>query len=101
MRPRPVMITVLHYTGYTADHGGIVSVIRALQGEKLFRVLHGVSAGYARTGPADPEGWSGPAIEGEKISLGNFWRARFGSGRWQRVGPGWRRRTGRGPRDCR
>ena len=70
------MITVLHYTGYTAERGGIVSVIRALHGEKLFRVVHGVSAGEVPSDPAGPERWRGPAIAGEKISHGNLWRAR-------------------------
>ena len=58
MRLRPVMITVLHYTGYTAERGGIVSVIRALHGEKLFRVVHGVSPGPV---PTDPRVHSGRA----------------------------------------
>ena len=70
------MLTVLHYTGYTSDGGGIISVIRALSGEKQFRVVHGVSESAAWHASTHPEIWTGPAIDGEKIGWANFWRAR-------------------------
>ena len=70
------MLTVLHYTGYTSDGGGIISVIRALCGEKQFRVVHGVSGSAAWHTSTGPGIWTGPAIEGEKIGWANFWRAR-------------------------
>jgi glycosyltransferase involved in cell wall biosynthesis len=69
-------MTVLHYTGYTHEQGGIVSVIRALRNTGAFRVFHGVSEGFSARGAVELERWIGPRIAGEKITPLNIWRAR-------------------------
>lgn len=71
------MLTVLHYTGYTREGGGIVSVIHALHSTARFRVIHGVSEGYVASAmSADIELWHGPAIASEKIGPIEILRAR-------------------------
>lgn len=70
-------MTVLHYTGYTREEGGIVTVIRSLAAAGRFAVVHGVSPGAE--GVSEAAGlvqWVGPAITGEAINLRNYWRAR-------------------------
>jgi glycosyltransferase involved in cell wall biosynthesis len=60
--------TVLHYVGYDADVGGIVSVVRALAGAGQFTCVLGMNRGsvQARTPPL--EILELPRISGEKIS---------------------------------
>lgn len=67
--------TVLHYTGYVWDGGGILAVIRSLAAAGSFRTILGVSPGFVRRNQSALKVWRGPAIEGEKISLGNALRA--------------------------
>ena len=68
--------SVLHYTGYDDDRGGIVSVVRALAGSGQFECLLGVNPGAMqhRT-PALPL-QELPRLAGEKIGPRDFWRAR-------------------------
>lgn len=69
------MFTVLHYTGYRDERGGIVAVIRALHETGRFRCVHGVSPGFW-AGGSPLEIWTGPDIAAEKIGPASFWRAR-------------------------
>jgi glycosyltransferase involved in cell wall biosynthesis len=69
-------MTVLHYTGYTHEEGGIVTVIRSLSAAGRFEVLHGVSPGADEGAASSLARWTGPAIAAEEISIRNFWRAR-------------------------
>jgi len=71
----PELRETLHYTGATTDRGGIVAVLRALAAGGAFRVVHGVSPGFAGAGDGLPL-WTGPALETERISPANLWRAR-------------------------
>ncbi len=70
------MFTVLHYTGYRAERGGVVAVLRALQASGRGRMLHGVAPDFASADSAGLEIWRGPAIEGERIGWREVWRAR-------------------------
>lgn len=73
--------TVLHYLGYDVDRGGIVSVIRALERERLFTCILGVNAGFQqKRTPALPT-LSFPTVAGETIGLREFWRTRRVAGR--------------------
>lgn len=69
------MFTVLHYTGYRAERGGVVAVLRALQASGRARMLHGVAPDFPASTSA-LEVWRGPAIEGERIGWREVWRAR-------------------------
>lgn len=71
---RRIKPTVLHYTGYGSDGGGIHAIIRALRTAGSFRVVLGVSSGFAQR-RSGPRCWRGPSIEGESITPGNFARA--------------------------
>ena len=68
--------TVLHYTGYDDDTGGIMTVVRNMAGAGLFDCVLGVNprCEQRRTPPLPV--LELPALEGEKIGLANFWRAR-------------------------
>ncbi|HEX2861969.1 MAG TPA: glycosyltransferase family 4 protein, partial [Lacunisphaera sp.] len=70
------MKTVLHYTGYDDDGGGITTFIRNLAGGGRFECLLGLNEGAVqhRT-PALPVLFL-PRVAGERIGPGNFWRAR-------------------------
>lgn len=65
--------TVLHYTGYQWDGGGIHTVIRGLAGVHPRSVILGGSPGLQRAG-GGPRVWRGPCVEGETISVWNVWR---------------------------
>jgi glycosyltransferase involved in cell wall biosynthesis len=69
-------MTVLHYTGYDDDRGGIVSVVRALAAARQFDCVLGLNAGgrQLRTPPLPVREF--PRLAGEKIGLLNLWRAR-------------------------
>lgn len=69
-------LTVLHYTGYDDDRGGIVSVVRALAGTGRFNCVLGVNPGCRQhRSPALPQ-WELPPLTGEKIGPVAWWRAR-------------------------
>ncbi|MBS0661905.1 MAG: glycosyltransferase [Verrucomicrobia bacterium] len=70
------MFTVLHYTGYRTERGGVVAVLRALRETGRFRMLHGVVPEFATPAPVTLEPWRGPSIEGERIGWREAWRAR-------------------------
>lgn len=67
--------TVLHYSGHTADRGGVHAVIRGLAAGGAGAALLGVSPGFRLQGEALPL-WEGPPVAGETIGLANAWRAR-------------------------
>lgn len=69
-------MTILHYTGYDHDRGGIVSVIRNLAATDRFRCVLGVNAGCVQERRPRLETLELPPIEGERIGLLNLWRAR-------------------------
>lgn len=83
--------TVLHYVGYDDDRGGIVSVIRNLAATGRFHCVFGVNMGARQYRlPALPM-LELPNMVGEKISLGNLFRARTVARavqEWLRGGPG-------------
>ncbi len=70
------MNTVLHYTGYDDDRGGIVSVVRALAGAGQFDCLLGVNPGAVQHRTPVLPLQELPRLTGEKIGPLNFWRAR-------------------------
>ncbi len=72
-RTRP---EVMHYVGYDADGGGIVSVVRALATADRFECRLGVNPGFQqhRT-PALPV-VEFPALAGDTIAPRTFWRTR-------------------------
>jgi glycosyltransferase involved in cell wall biosynthesis len=68
--------TVLHYTGYDDDQGGIVSVIRALAATGRDECILGLNQnGRQHREPPLPV-VELPRLAGEKIGPLNFWRAR-------------------------
>lgn len=72
----PAPPTVLHYTGYDDDRGGIMSVVAALAGTNAFPCVVGVNRGYrARRFPRLPT-LELPPLGGERLGLATWWRAR-------------------------
>jgi len=67
---------VLHYVGYDEDGGGIVSVVRALQGAGRFACVLGVNRGARQHREPPLPVLELPQVDGEEISLRHFWRAR-------------------------
>jgi glycosyltransferase involved in cell wall biosynthesis len=65
---------VLHYTGYTVDAGGILAVVRALEGEGRFASILGVSPGFIQRGRPRLHVWRGPSVAGERIGPLNLLR---------------------------
>jgi glycosyltransferase involved in cell wall biosynthesis len=89
LKPMTEKPTVLHYTGYTADGGGILRVIRTMAPVAAFRSILGVGPGFASPRSPGLAQWRGPAIAGEAINPGSLvaalavaWRVR----RWLRRG---------------
>lgn len=70
------MRSVLHYTGYDRDAGGILAVIRALAATGECACTLGVNPGFAPSRTPPLPLLELPAIAGEKISLATLWRAR-------------------------
>lgn len=70
------MNTVLHYTGGDDDHGGIVSVIRALAAAGRFDCVLGVNPGCVQHRAPSLPVFELPRLTAEEISLLNLWRAR-------------------------
>lgn len=69
------MNTVLHYTGYDDDRGGIVTVIRNLAAAGRVRCMLGMNFGGVQQRRPRLETLEFPWIEGEEIGPFNFWRA--------------------------
>ena len=67
---------MLHYLGYDADGGGIVSVVRALESAGQFECLLGVNPGFSQRRVPPLAALTLPAIDGETISPWTMWRAR-------------------------
>jgi glycosyltransferase involved in cell wall biosynthesis len=67
--------TVLHYVGYDADRGGIVSVVRALAGAGRFACVLGMNRGAVQARTPALEVLELPRISGEKIGVGTAVRA--------------------------
>lgn len=83
--------TVLHYTGYDDDTGGIMTVVRNLAGTGLFECVLGVNPRCEQRRVPPMPMLELPALEGEKIGLANFWRAHRTARMvqaWLRVEPG-------------
>lgn len=74
--PEPAPLTVLHYTGYDDDRGGIMSVVAALAGAGEFECVLGVNEGFkARRFPAlRTLEW--PRLAAERLGVATLWRAR-------------------------
>jgi glycosyltransferase involved in cell wall biosynthesis len=69
-------LTVLHYTGYDDDRGGIMSAVRALAEAGRHVCVLGLNRGAVqRREPALPA-LELPRLDAERITLGNAWRAR-------------------------
>lgn len=73
----PALPTVLHYVGADDDRGGIVSTVRALTGETDFAGILGLNAGGKQHRTPLLPSMEFTRLEGETISLANFWRARI------------------------
>lgn len=71
-----MMRTILHYTGYTVDGGGIMTVIRNLAATGRFRCVLGINPGFQQRRAPALETLELPRVEGEQIGPGNFWRTR-------------------------
>jgi hypothetical protein len=72
----PAPPTVLHYTGYNDDRGGIMSVIGALAGTGAFDCVLGVNPGFrARRFPA-LRTLALPSLMAEQLGVTTLWRAR-------------------------
>lgn len=68
--------TVLHYVGYDDDRGGIVSVVRTLAATGRNECLLGVNPGFRQRREPALNTVELPRIDGEKLGVGTFWRAR-------------------------
>ena len=68
--------SILHYTGYDDDFGGIVSVVRTLAGTRRFECTLGVNPGFKQTRNPPLLTYALPAITGEQLGMETFWRAR-------------------------
>lgn len=73
MPDRPV---ILHYVGYDDDRGGIVAVVRALAEQRRFDCILGVNTGFHPTRSEGLPTEMFPAVAGETVSLGNWFRTR-------------------------
>jgi len=74
--PAPAPPTVLHYTGYDDDRGGIMSVVAALAGAGDFECVLGVNEGFkARRFPA-LRTLALPPLAAERLGVATLWRAR-------------------------
>ena len=88
--PDDPAITVLHYTGYDDDRGGIVAVIRALAETGQFACVLGANAGCVQNQTPPLPLQALPPLDGEIISFHNFRRARKTAGavrEWLRADP--------------
>ena len=89
--PEEANLTVLHYTGYDDDAGGIVSVVRALATAGRFACLLGVNPGFQQHRAPPLATLELPAVAGEQLSPGSLWRARAvarAARAWLRAEPG-------------
>lgn len=74
--PAPATPTVLHYTGYDDDRGGIMSVVAALAGAGAFECVLGVNEGFkARRFPA-LRTLELPPLDAERLGVTTLWRTR-------------------------
>lgn len=67
--PAAEKLTVLHYVGYDADRGGIVSVVRALAGVGRFACVLGMNRGCVQERTPPLAVLELPRIAGEKIGV--------------------------------
>ncbi len=84
-------ITSLHYVGYENDRGGIVSVVRALATAGRFGCVLGVNESFQGGRTAALPVARFKSIEGERLGLQTFLRARTVAGevgRWLAENPG-------------
>src|SRR4051812_11293274 len=82
--------TVLHYTGYDDDRGGVMTSIRHLAAAGNLRCVLGVNPGFRSVVGAKLDKLELPRIAGEKINPGNIWRARIvavAAKKWLRGSP--------------
>lgn len=68
--------SVMHYTGYEDDSGGIVAVVRTLAGTQRFECTLGVNPGFKASRSPALLTYALPAIEAEQLGMKTFWRAR-------------------------
>lgn len=83
--------TVLHYTGYDEDRGGVISVIRGLAGAERFACVLGVNPGFRQHRQPPLAVLELPAVGGERLDLGAVWRTRRvarAARAWLRADPG-------------
>lgn len=69
-------VTVLHYTGYDEDHGGIMAVVRALAATDRLGCVLGLNEGAVQRRTPPVPVLALPRVAGERIGPGDFWRAR-------------------------
>ncbi len=70
------LVTVLHYTGYDEARGGIMTGIGHLADTGIFHCVLGVNQGFRHPAKRSLDVMEFFRLEGEKISIVNFWRAR-------------------------
>lgn len=67
---------MLHYVGCDADHGGILSVVRALAGAREFECVLGANRGFIQTREPRLDVIELPRITSESITPVSMWCAR-------------------------
>ena len=88
--PPPAPLAVLHFTGYTDDHSGVVSVIHALAAARRFECVLGVGPGFVAQRVERLPTVEFPPVEAERISPATWWAARRlarAAQRWLAAGP--------------
>lgn len=82
--------TVLHYTGYDEDVGGVLSVVRALAAANQFACVLGVNRGFVQRRAPSLALLELPTIAGDTIGPLEAWKARAVAravGAWLDQGP--------------
>ena len=88
--PESPRSTVLHYTGYDEDRGGVIRVVCALAEAGRFACIHGVNPGFKQHRRPPLPVLELPAVRGEQLDLRALWRARTvakAARTWLRGGP--------------
>jgi glycosyltransferase involved in cell wall biosynthesis len=74
--PAPAPPTVLHYTGYDDDRGGIMSVLAALADTGAFDCVLGVNEGFGARRFSALRTLELPPLAAERLGVATLWRVR-------------------------
>ncbi len=69
-------LTVLHYIGYDADAGGIISAVRALASTELFDCVLGVNPNFEQLRQPPLPTMEFPRVAGDRLNLSTLWKTR-------------------------